>query len=222
MPTGPVSIAARCRRRGARRPRSARSSRWGRELSSPLSPMQRPCRGVRCEHKVNAVFSPEGTCERGAAAWERLLCGAAFPDEVVRTCARQRACARDGAEEKIVGLGAWMMERTRSCVRSEHEARSRSCACPRASAGAGPGTRRPWHGPRRCWRCTEEMERAPVRSQLEVMLWPSPAVERRHGCPRCRGTWAITLSKAPYGSDALSSFACRTDLATSFSTSAFE
>ncbi len=65
-----------------------------RELSSPPFPMQRPCRGVRCKHNLTAAFSPEGTCERGAAAWERLPCGAAFFDGVVRACARQGARAR--------------------------------------------------------------------------------------------------------------------------------
>jgi len=114
-------------------PSSARSSRWGRELSSPLFRMQRPCRGVRYEHKVNAAFSPEGTCERGAAAWERLLCGTAFPDGVARACARQGARARDGADEKIVALGAELGERTGTCQR-EHGSGRRSCAQPRASA----------------------------------------------------------------------------------------
>ena len=80
---------------------------------------------------MNAAFSPEGTCERGAAAWERRPCGAAFPNGVVRACARQGARACDGAGEKGVALGAGMMERTRSCFRSEHEAWSRSCAQPR-------------------------------------------------------------------------------------------
>ena len=58
-------------------------------------------------------------------------CGAAFPDGVVRTCARQGARARDGAEEKIVALGAGMGERTRSCFRSEHEAGGAHARCPR-------------------------------------------------------------------------------------------
>lgn len=38
-----------------------------------------------------------------------------------------------GAEEKIVALGTWMMERTGPCQR-EHSSGRRSCAHPRASA----------------------------------------------------------------------------------------
>jgi hypothetical protein len=59
--------------------------------------------------------------------------GAAFPDGVVRACARQGARTRDGAEEKIVVMGAWMMERTGPCQR-EHGTGRRSCEQPRASA----------------------------------------------------------------------------------------
>jgi hypothetical protein len=82
---------------------------------------------------VNATCATEGTCERGAAAWERRLCGAAFRDGVVRACARHGARTRDGAEEKIVALGAWMKERTGPCGRSEHEASGghARCACER-------------------------------------------------------------------------------------------
>ena len=60
-------------------------------------------------------------------------CGVAFLDGVVRTCARQGARAHDGAEEKVVGLGDWVMERTGPCQR-EYTPRRRSCAQPRASA----------------------------------------------------------------------------------------
>jgi len=92
-------------------------------LVSPLSRMQRPCRGVRCEHKVNAGRVARGTCERGAAAWERRPCGAAFPDGVVRACARQGARTRDGGEEEIVELGAWMVKRAGTC----DQASARQC-----------------------------------------------------------------------------------------------
>ena len=57
----------------------------------------------------------------------------AFPDGVVRACARQGARARDDAGEKIVVLGAGMMERTGPCQRERGSGR-RSCAQPRASA----------------------------------------------------------------------------------------
>jgi hypothetical protein len=60
-------------------------------------------------------------------------CVAAFSDGVVRACARQGARKRDGADEKIVALGAWGMERTGPCQR-EHTPKRRSCAQPRASA----------------------------------------------------------------------------------------
>ena len=42
-------------------------------------------------------------------------CGVAFLDGVVRTCARQGARAHDGAEEKIVALGAEVAERIGPC-----------------------------------------------------------------------------------------------------------
>ena len=115
------------------RTRSARSPRWGRELSSPLSRMQRPCRGVRCEHKVNAAFSPEGTCERGAAAWERLR---VVPLSRMESRARARGSGHARAtvpRKTIVALSAWTMERTGPCQR-ERGAGRRSSGEPRASA----------------------------------------------------------------------------------------
>ena len=60
-------------------------------------------------------------------------CAAAFPDGVVRACARQGARARDGGEEKIAGLGGGMRERTGPCQR-EHGSGRRASARPRASA----------------------------------------------------------------------------------------
>ena len=60
-------------------------------------------------------------------------CGAAFPDGVVRACARQGARTRDGAKEKSIALGAWITERTGTCQR-KHTPRRRACAHPRASA----------------------------------------------------------------------------------------
>jgi len=90
-----------------------------------------PWRPMRAQ--VDRRCVPDGTCERGAAAWERLPCGAAFPDGVVRACARQGARARDGAQEKIAALSACTMERTGPCQR-ERGAGRRSCPHPRASA----------------------------------------------------------------------------------------
>jgi hypothetical protein len=43
---------------GARRGLEHDRRAGARELSSPLSRMQRPCRGVRCEHKLTAAVSP--------------------------------------------------------------------------------------------------------------------------------------------------------------------
>jgi len=46
-------------------------------------------------------------------------CASAFPDGVVRACARQGARTRDGDDEKILAPGAEMVERTGTCQR-EH------------------------------------------------------------------------------------------------------
>ena len=56
--TGPGPTECRCRRRAARRCFVHDRRAGDRELSSPLSPMQRPCRGVRCEHKVTVAVYP--------------------------------------------------------------------------------------------------------------------------------------------------------------------
>ena len=157
--------------------------------------MQRPCRGVRCEHKVNAAFSPEGTCERGAAAWERRLCGAAFSDGVVRACARQGARVRDGAEEKIVALCTCTMERTGTCGRSERAPGRRPSTWPRASELQGPvrgdrGTGRGavclalarWSG-RPCGR-----SRGDAGAEMKQR-------RRRHGRPR--GRWSHESTVGP-------------------------
>jgi len=93
-------------------------------------------------------------------------CGAAFSDGVVRTCARQGARVRDGADEKIVALGACKMERTGPCGRSEREAsgarprcaRERRCKARSAVTAARTAALR-------CEHRTTPMERAPVRSQ---------------------------------------------------------
>ena len=60
-------------------------------------------------------------------------CASAFPDGVVRACARQGARTRDGADDKSIALGAWMVERTGPCGRSEHQTRGghARCACER-------------------------------------------------------------------------------------------
>ena len=126
--------------------------------------MQRPCRGVRCEHKVNTDFSPEGTCERGAAAWERLP---VVPLSRMESCARApgRGHARATVPKRrssrwAPGWGSGPGPASGASTRLVALMRDA-----RASEGAGPGTRRPWHGPRRCEPRTEEMERAPVRSK---------------------------------------------------------
>ena len=41
-------------------------------------------------------------------------CASAFPDGVVRACARQGARTRDGVENEIVGLGTCTVERKAS------------------------------------------------------------------------------------------------------------
>jgi hypothetical protein len=70
-------------------------------------------------------FGPYGRWLRAELSPE----GASSADGVVHACARQGACARDGAEEKIVGLGAWRMERTGPCQR-ELSAGRRACPHP--------------------------------------------------------------------------------------------
>jgi hypothetical protein len=73
-----------------------------------------------------------------------------------------------GLEEKIAGLGAWIMERTGPCQR-ERGAGRRSYAQPRASAcKAEDAVTVALAAALRAH--TEEMERAPVRSQREKML----------------------------------------------------
>ena len=88
--------------------------------------------------QVDRRCVPDGTCERGAAAWERLPCAAAFPEGVVRACARQGARARDGARAQIAALSAWQMERTGPCQR-ERGAGRRSCPHPARERVQGPG-----------------------------------------------------------------------------------
>jgi hypothetical protein len=118
----------------------ARSPRWRARAVVAAFPdaATMPWRPMRAQ--VDRRFLPDGTCERGAAAWERLPCGAAFSDGVVRACARQGACARDGARAKIAALGACTMERTGPCQR-ERGAGRRSCARTRARARARTRTR---------------------------------------------------------------------------------
>jgi hypothetical protein len=123
-----------------------------RELSSPLSRMQRPCRGVRCEHKVSATRVARGSCERGAAAWERRLCGAAFSDGVSRDVLPEPELA--GAHPNVTGGGctardtghggrsprwapSWWSGLGLATERAPGE--RRSCTCPRASELQGPG-----------------------------------------------------------------------------------
>ena len=57
-------------------------------------------------------------------------CASAFPDGVVRACARQGARTRDGADEESVVLGAELGERTGPCRRSERKASGCGAGCP--------------------------------------------------------------------------------------------
>ena len=98
-------------------------------------------------------------------------CGAAFSDGVVRTCARQGARVRDGADEKIVALGACKMERTGPCQRERGSGR-RSCAQPRASACKARDAVTVARS-RRCLPAPPRWSGPPVRSQREEMLGPS-------------------------------------------------
>jgi len=65
-------------------------------------------------------------------------CASAFPDGVGRACARQGARTRDGAEEKIVGLGAGMGGADWDLPARAQAQASRICA-PACERVQGPG-----------------------------------------------------------------------------------
>lgn len=134
--------------------------------------------------QVDRRCVPDGTCERGAAAWERLR---VVPLSRMQSGARARGSghARPTVPSKTISaLGACTVERTGPCQREQ--AKPRSCAIPRASACeaqdavtvirtvalllAPPG----WSGP-------------PVRSQREEILGPSERWSDGTGGPRGRG-----------------------------------
>ena len=167
---GAGSLVPGCRRRGARR-RSVHDRRAGSMSCRRRFPeCQRPCRGVRCEHKLTAAVSPM------ALASEAPRHGSVVR---VASLSRMQSGARAGASrharptvpsKTIVALGACKVERTGPCGRSERKpggahARARARAQVQGPGRGDRGTDRGavsralprWSGP-------------PVRSQREGML----------------------------------------------------
>ena len=88
---GPASIELRCQLLGARR-RSVHDRHAGaRELPSPLSRMQRPCRGVRCEHKLTVAVSPMALASEAPRHGSVFRVPPLFPME---SCARATGLGR--------------------------------------------------------------------------------------------------------------------------------
>jgi hypothetical protein len=135
---GPVSSMLRCHRSSARRGFYRDRCAGVRELSSPLSRMQRPCRGVRCEHKLTAAFSPM------AIASEATRHGSVArvpPLSRMQSCARApgRGHARATVPSKTISApGACTVERTGPCQR-ERGVGPRSCPHVARERVQGPG-----------------------------------------------------------------------------------
>ena len=141
----------------------ARLSRWRARASSPLSPMQRPCRGVRCEHKLTAAVSPmalaseaprHGSVARVPPLSRMESCARAPSRGHARTTVLRRRSPR-WAPANWSGLG----------LASASAAPAGAHARTRARARARTRTRCRSHGSRRCEPRTTPMERAPVRSK---------------------------------------------------------
>jgi hypothetical protein len=110
------------------------------ELQSPLFRMQRPCRGVRCEHKLTTAVSPmalasEAPRHGSVRLWCRFL---AWSRARVRPAGGTHARRCSGEDR---GAGRLHSGADRALRPKRARVGHRSCTHPRASAGARPGTR---------------------------------------------------------------------------------